>query len=737
MVSRSHSQMPHRLLIDDEVLEKTACLLQTPANAASSHLRFTRDAPPPPPVSWRQHAASAPTLMRDMPKKKHKARTKSTASRSKTPASRTGVTAAESQLLRQFSRWYDAHLIEIADLNELAQRRELAELGEFGADGSLADPADFVILDDINAEHRLADHQETNHITDFLKILVGITRTLGNGQTLAAPTAKTLEDLLDAAETDFELGALRDTLIDSLWHYLEFLDETGEWDASDEDFDASFEFLEQADDAPGGIMPMLIASLDDVPEVSDDDLLSALDGLTIVEGFNALLVWLGEGRPLRSEDDLQVGDIATVAALIGIKAVGREKPSATLEPADAHPSPPSSASVPLAVASLWEIPALAVWWQTLLDLHFIEVTDATVRPGVRVLEWHGSDLELRRDARADLVALYLETWFAREIASENQNALLTILHLLAQLALAVRPEAFPGLGSSVISDVLHGAIGELDTHDVGDERTQAVLEQLQAAGLVESTPADDGTVRYLVPLNLRPLVAESLRMLAIPLMAQLDIEGGEPAEVPANTHPLGTVLQLRIELDNTVPLVWRSVQVDAHATFAALHHVIQNVFSWQGTHPHLFECENWSDGGYGDLTFGQADPLAAQIGITDEASASVGALLAQPGDEFRYVYDFDVDFENDNEWAHTIQLEEVLPETTEATPRCVAGGGLAPLEESGGPDGWAELIELSSSPKLSNWADARERLGLHAGERIDPARFDLDEVNSRLEVLRR
>ncbi|MEO6310165.1 MAG: hypothetical protein ABIO33_05730, partial [Leifsonia sp.] len=298
--------------------------------------------------------------MRDMPKKKHKARTKSTASRSKTPPSRTGVTATESQLLRQFSRWYDAHLIEIADLNDLAQRRELAELGEFGADGSLADPQDFVILDDINAEHRLADHQETTDITDFLKILVGITRTLGNAQTLAAPTAKTLEDLLDAAETDFELGALRDTLIDSLWHYLEFLDETGEWDVSDEDFDASFEVLERADDAPGGIMPMLIASLDDVPEVSDDDLLSALDELTIVKGLTALLVWLGEGRPLRSEDDLQVGDIATVAALIGIKAVGRETPSATLEPADAHPSSTSSARVPLAVASLWEIPALAV-----------------------------------------------------------------------------------------------------------------------------------------------------------------------------------------------------------------------------------------------------------------------------------------------------------------------------------------------------------------------------------------
>ena len=49
-----------------------------------------------------------------------------------------------------------------------------------------------------------------------------------------------------------------------------------------------------------------------------------------------------------------------------------------------------------------------------------------------------------------------------------------------------------------------------------------------------------------------------------------------------------SVRQLRIELDDIEPLVWRRVLVPANITLGRLHRVIQAVMGWTDSHLHEF-----------------------------------------------------------------------------------------------------------------------------------------------------
>ena len=50
----------------------------------------------------------------------------------------------------------------------------------------------------------------------------------------------------------------------------------------------------------------------------------------------------------------------------------------------------------------------------------------------------------------------------------------------------------------------------------------------------------------------------------------------------------GKILQLKIGIDGTKPLVWRRILIEDSATFLALHNAIQKTFGWDDCHLHEF-----------------------------------------------------------------------------------------------------------------------------------------------------
>jgi Plasmid pRiA4b ORF-3-like protein len=65
-------------------------------------------------------------------------------------------------------------------------------------------------------------------------------------------------------------------------------------------------------------------------------------------------------------------------------------------------------------------------------------------------------------------------------------------------------------------------------------------------------------------------------------------------------------------------------------------------------------------------------------------------------------------------------------------PRCTAGRGAAPAEDSGGTFGWANVVAAVNDPGHEGHDGYRDWLGLQPGEVLDPKAFNTDQVNDEL-----
>lgn len=162
------------------------------------------------------------------------------------------------------------------------------------------------------------------------------------------------------------------------------------------------------------------------------------------------------------------------------------------------------------------------------------------------------------------------------------------------------------------------------------------------------------------------------------------------------------MFQLRAELRELQPPIWRRLAVSDQTSLAGLHRILQVAFGWQDYHQHQFE------GPKGRLS----------------GRSTLAEVLSRPGDRILYEYDFG------DGWQHDIALEASLDAPAPA-PACLAGERSAPPEDSGGVPGYENLLQVLGDPTHPEHADMRE----WAGD-FDPERFDLAAINLRLASLR-
>ena len=161
----------------------------------------------------------------------------------------------------------------------------------------------------------------------------------------------------------------------------------------------------------------------------------------------------------------------------------------------------------------------------------------------------------------------------------------------------------------------------------------------------------------------------------------------------SGTEP--AILQLRVEL-LLMPLpVWRRLLVPGHYSFWDLHVAIQDCMGWEDRHLHQFTLDD----------AGTAQRV--RLGIPDD-SGFYGVSDVLPGWEYRvtrfmkpgalpvlYTYDFG------DEWQHEILFEAALPaHQDQVLPRCLAGDGRCPPEDSGGPVGCPDSLESGLSEEF-------------------------------------
>jgi hypothetical protein len=175
-------------------------------------------------------------------------------------------------------------------------------------------------------------------------------------------------------------------------------------------------------------------------------------------------------------------------------------------------------------------------------------------------------------------------------------------------------------------------------------------------------------------------------------------------------------VQLRIELREVKPIVWRRILVPETVTLAKLHLILQTAMGWSHGHLHEYTVGRQRYGAPDD-EWPEDEPLA------DERRVRLKSLIENRVRRIRYLYDF-----GDN-WEHDIRVEDlVLPRTGAPLLVCIAGENACPPQDVGGPPGYAEFLAALADPGHEEHANMQRWIG----GAFDATAFDITVLNGQL-----
>lgn len=215
---------------------------------------------------------------------------------------------------------------------------------------------------------------------------------------------------------------------------------------------------------------------------------------------------------------------------------------------------------------------------------------------------------------------------------------------------------------------------------------------------------------------------------------------------------------IKIELEESNPLIWRRVIMPAGATYKRLHDVIQNVTNFQSGYPysgyHLYEFQlveenrivTDNEEAYLEhqhykknktmykerlktmpkemLEFEIPHQERLKIEVRKPSGLKIDDYLEQYK-EIKYTYDFG------DYWSFVIRLEEIVEDYYFGFPTLLDGGETAPPEDVGGIHGFYEFLDIYRDPKhpqheaIKDWVE-----GLYFME------YDPDRINKKLKAIK-
>ena len=198
------------------------------------------------------------------------------------------------------------------------------------------------------------------------------------------------------------------------------------------------------------------------------------------------------------------------------------------------------------------------------------------------------------------------------------------------------------------------------------------------------------------------------------------IRANTVAKTKAASKSAPSVFTLRVELAESVPTIWRQIEIDSRVTLEVLHHILQAAMGWTESHLHDFEISgkryaNPDDDEYGDFP----DTL-------DEALFTLKEV-AKKGKSFTYTYDFG------DSWLHKITVVATTPASKSICDVGSAwieeGQRACPPEDCGGIWGYQEFLkDNAEAPDETNALEFKEWAGMD----FDPDRFDRRAANAAI-----
>lgn len=182
---------------------------------------------------------------------------------------------------------------------------------------------------------------------------------------------------------------------------------------------------------------------------------------------------------------------------------------------------------------------------------------------------------------------------------------------------------------------------------------------------------------------------------------------------------MNRIYQLKIELVNSEPLIWRRITVPDDTPFDQLHDIIQITMGWENTHLYEFKVK--------DITVRDFDADIDTGDNPDDEDAMdtyLDELLTKEDTQFTYTYDFG------DQWEHRITLEEILPPSAApGEPQCIGAEGSCPPEDCGGIARYQDIVKILADENHPEHDDLKEA---YMDALDDAALVDVNDINEAL-----
>ena len=180
--------------------------------------------------------------------------------------------------------------------------------------------------------------------------------------------------------------------------------------------------------------------------------------------------------------------------------------------------------------------------------------------------------------------------------------------------------------------------------------------------------------------------------------------------------------QLKIQIQDSHPPIWRRVIVPSGLTFSQLSILFNETMGWCGNHLTSFEFfhqkirieEDTEE--YDMYGWDEYEVLESRETLIDE--------FLDAEDWFTYIYDFG------DYWKHRVTIEKVLTDYDKNYAQILKYKGETPYEDCGGISGYYELLKILENPTHPEYEQMKEWTEQHFAEK-----FDLEDVNERLKEL--